>query len=130
MSRNLTHFDLFAIIKQGILSKKVKVRILNRRFFISILNILYKNGYIRFFYVSKDYKYIYIFLKYSYGQSMIQNIRLFSSPSKPVCLSFKKLLFLRRQVNSFGIVSTDAGLKTIDSCIFLKKGGRLICLIE
>jgi len=124
------HCNLFSVIKQGILSKKLRVRVKNCKFFISILSILYNNGYIRFFTVSKDSLFINIFLKYKNMESVIQDIYIYSKPSNRFYISHKKLKELCKEKNMFGIISTSSGLLSIDSCLFYKKGGELLCLIE
>lgn len=126
----LNSCDLFGILKQGIMYKKVKVKIQNKKFFICILELLYKKGYIRFFSFSKDKKFIYIFLKYNYKVSIIKEILIYSKPSKRQFFTVRELKKLYREKNLFGIVSTDIGLLSISSCLLKKKGGDLLCLID
>ncbi len=122
--------NLFSIIKQGFINKKLKVKVRNNLYFLSLVEILYKQGYIRGYSISKDSRTIFIFLKYFYKKSVITNLFITSKPSKRFWISFKNLKRLSRERNSFGIVSTDKGLMTIDACLLNKKGGELLCLIN
>lgn len=121
---------LFGILKQGIIHKKLRVKIRTSKYFICILELLYKKGYIRFFSFSEDKKTIFIFLKYNYNISMIKEIIIFSKPSKRYYLPVKELRKIYRERNLFGIVSTDIGLLSLDSCLLKNKGGDLLCLID
>ena len=121
---------LFSLINQGILHKKLKVKVKKNKVFISLLQILYLNGYIRFFTLSSKDNYIYIYLKYKYNISVIKEILVFSKPSQRFFISYRELYKLYREKNLFGIVSTDLGFLTISSCLLLKKGGEFICLID
>ena len=42
----------------------------------------------------------------------------------------KELRKIYRERNLFGIVSTDIGLLSLDSCLLKNKGGDLLCLID
>lgn len=110
---------------RGRLTAKVPYSNLN----FSILRLLYFEGYIRGFKVSACQKKIYVFMKlnnYNYG---ILDIAHFAPKNKHSYLTYKKLVVFYG-LKTFGIVSTNAGLMTIEQCYIHGKGGTLILLVK
>ena len=69
-------------------------------------------------------------MKYNYNVSIIKELLILSKPSKRNFLKVKDLKKIYREKNLFGIVSTDEGLLSINSCLLKNKGGDLLCLID
>lgn len=89
-----------------------------------IISLLYKEGYI-LSYKRRDDKDMKIELKRYTRIPIFKNLKLCSSPSKAVFLSFKQIIHLNTKKNLY-ILSTNKGIMTGNSCKALKLGGVLL----
>ena len=116
-------------LKLSLSAKKFNCKVPYSKLNIKILNILYNEGYIRGFKVIEDQKIIYVFLKYVYNHSLITDCAFFPTRNKLNQLKYTQLVSLYG-FKTFGIVSTDIGLLTLQQCFLYKKGGILLLIVK
>lgn len=112
---------LICNLKLSLLAKKFNCKVPYSKLNIKVLNILYTEGYIRGFKVIENEKIIYVFMKYIYNHSVITDIAFFPTKNKLNHLKYNQLISLYG-FKTFGIVSTDIGLLTLQQCFLYKKG--------
>lgn len=112
---------LVSHIKLSLSSKKFNCKVPYSKLNIKILTILYSEGYIRGFKVIENEKIIYVFMKYIYNNSVIRDCAFFPMNNKLNYLKYSQLVSLYG-FKTFGIVSTDIGLLTLQQCFLYKKG--------
>jgi small subunit ribosomal protein S8 len=117
--------NLFSKIKNGFLSKKIKILQQNSKQVINVLNILINKGIIRSYKINSKNQ-IEIFLKYKNNKSIINEIKRISKPGKRVYIKNKDL-YIKKQ--GFYIISTSLGILTDLEAKKLNVGGELICKI-
>lgn len=108
-------------IKLSLLAKKFNCKVPYSKLNVGILTILYNEGYIRGFKVIEKEKLIYIYLKYVYNTSLISDCAFFPTRNKLNHIKYSQLVSLYG-FKTFGIVSTDIGLLTLQQCFLYKKG--------
>ncbi len=91
------------------------------------LRRLYCEGYIRGFILTNSK--IYVFLKLNNFKPGILDLAFFCPKNKHSYLTYKKLVRFYG-LKTFGIVSTNSGLLTLEQCFMHKKGGCLLLLIK
>ena len=116
-------------LKLSLAAKKFNCKVPYSKLNIKILNILYTEGYIRGFKVIENEKIIYVFMKYVYNQSIIHDCAFFPMKNKLNHLKYNQLISLYG-FKTFGIVSTDIGLLTLQQCFLYKKGGVLLLVLK
>jgi ribosomal protein S8 len=108
-------------LKLSLSAKKFNCKVPYSKLNIKILTILYNEGYIRGFKVIENEKTIYLFMKYIYNHSIITDCAFFPARNKLNHLKYNQLISLYG-FKTFGIVSTDIGLLTLQQCFLYKKG--------
>jgi ribosomal protein S8 len=108
-------------LKLSLSAKKFNCKVPYSKLNIKILNILYTEGYVRGFKVIENEKIIYVFMKYVYNHSIINDCAFFPARNKLNHLKYNQLISLYG-FKTFGIVSTDIGLLTLQQCFLYKKG--------
>ena len=116
-------------IKLSLLAKKFNCKVPYSKLNIKLLNILYTEGYIRGFKVIENEKIIYVYMKYIYNRSLIYDCAFFPTRNKLNHIKYSQLVSLYG-FKTFGIVSTDIGLLTLQQCFLYKKGGILLFIIK
>lgn len=119
---------LVSLVKLNLARRKLIAKIPYSNLNFNILKILYYEGYIRGFKVTADNN-IYVFLKISNYKSGIFDIAYFCPKNKHSYLTYKKLVSFYG-LKTFGIVSTNTGLLTLEQCFLHKKGGCLVLLVK
>nr|NP_038163.1 ribosomal protein S8 [Synura synuroidea]AAF36929.1 ribosomal protein S8 [Synura synuroidea] len=124
MKNNIINFIIK--LKNASLAKHLTV-LINKDFFsISILKALYKSGYIQGYTISENSQ-IKIYLRYSYHKSVLQKIKLVSTPSHKIFIKYNTLLQLK-SLNKTFFISTDLGVLNLYECKLNKRGGLLLFL--
>lgn len=108
-------------IKLSLLAKKFNCKVPYSKLNIKLLNILYNEGYIRGFKVIENEKIIYVYMKYIYNRSLIYDCAFFPARNKLNHIKYNQLVSLYG-FKTFGIISTDIGLLTLQQCFLYKKG--------
>lgn len=109
--------QLVGLIKLNISRKKLVAKIPYSNLNFNILKIMYYEGYIRGFKVNASSTKIFVFLKLNYFKPSILDIAYFCPKNKHSYLTYKKLVRFYG-LKTFGIVSTNSGLLTIEQCFF------------
>lgn len=126
---NTSLSQLVSLIKLNIARRKLIAKVPYSNLNFNILKILYYEGYIRGFKVTVSSKKIFVFFKLNFFKPSILDIAYFCPKNKHSYLTYKKLVRFYG-LKSFGIVSTNSGLMTIEQCFLHKKGGILLLLIK
>lgn len=113
--------QLVCNIKLSLLAKKFNCKVPYSKLNIKLLNILYAEGYIRGFKVIENEKVIYVYMKYIYNRSLIYDCAFFPTRNKLNHIKYSQLVSLYG-FKTFGIISTDIGLLTLQQCFLYKKG--------
>lgn len=121
--------QLVSLIKVSLARRRLIAKIPYSNLNLNLLKILYYEGYIRGFKVTADLKKIYVFLKLNQFRSTLLDLAYFCPRNKHSYLTYKKLVGFFG-LKTFGIVSTNSGLMTIDQCFIYKKGGTLVLLAK
>lgn len=121
--------QLVSLIKLNSSRRKLTVKIPYSNLNFNILKILYYEGYIRGFKVTASTFKIYVFLKINNFKPGILDIAFFCPRNKHSYLTYKKLVTFYG-LKTFGIVSTNSGLMTLEQCFLYKKGGCLVLLLK
>ena len=117
--------NLFSKIRNGYLSKKVKITQQQSIQSINILNIFVKEGFIKSYKINSKNQ-LDIYLKYRQNKPAITKLRRLSKPSKRLYINTKDLY---RKKTGFYILSTSFGFLTDLQAKKLNVGGELICII-
>ena len=126
---NNTLAQLVSLTKLSLARRRLTAKIPYSNLNFNILKILYYEGYIRGFKVTADINKIYVFFKLNHFKSAIMDIAYFCPKNKHSYLTYKKLVGFYG-LKTFGIVSTNSGLMTLDQCFLYKKGGTLVLLVK
>lgn len=117
--------NFFSKIKNGFLSKKIKILQQNSKQSIDILNILINEGIIKSYKINSKNQ-IEVYLKYKNNKSVIYEIKRISKPGKRLYIKNKDL-YIKKQ--GLYILSTSLGVITDLEAKKLNVGGELICKI-
>lgn len=117
---------LLSHIKSAIKSKKGFFFIRRDGASKILLECLYRNGYISNFSVSDGRDFYKVYLKSGYSLLKFNNLRILSSPSRKVFLSFDSLSKKYKPYDFF-IISTSRGLLLGQEAFLFKIGGELLC---
>ena len=91
-----------------------------------ILEALCRKGYISFFLITEDRNSFKIFLKAKYSNLVFNNLRMISTPSRRIFLSYENLVQKYKPYDFF-IVSSSKGVFVGDEVFLHKIGGELLC---
>jgi small subunit ribosomal protein S8 len=127
----MTLYRMLANIKNALIAKRPFLIHDGSKKCERILEILWKEGYISGYRKTqeKQKQRIKIFLKYHRGNSTIQVISAFSRPGKRVYLT-KAQLWKINSRDSFLVISTNKGFKTLSDCKRDKIGGEPLIFIQ
>jgi len=124
---------LLSNIQTGIIVKHFVVNVPRTKLNLEVLNLLYVEGFIDGFGLSKtDPKNsVAVFLRYREGIGVLKKLKLISTPSKRIYISYddivKKLVhagFFVISTSTDGVICSDAYIKRTDR--FPKSGGELL----
>ena len=122
-------WNLISCLKNGSTAKRVKISNLNTKTNLSLLNFLWNHGYITGYRI-KNSRHVEILLKYSRdGNPSLNNVQSISKPSKRIYMSANQFWKLN-VTNTFLIVSTNQGLKSLEDCKKQKLGGEILAVIK
>ncbi len=93
-----------------------------------LINILYREGFISSFSLSENFYLKIVLRSNSTGLPLIQNLKIVSTPGKPVYLDYKKICLLNLS-GKVGFFTTSKGLLTSDECKKHRVGGVLLFFI-
>jgi ribosomal protein S8 len=121
--------NLIVQLKMSFKSHQKYIILPKNIFYLKFLKILFLEGFIsRIVFINSQNK-IKIYLKYnSDGASTFKEIKILSSSSKNLYLSYKQLTKLTHGLGVF-FISTNKGLLSHHSCLKLKIGGTALCYI-
>lgn len=122
-------YNLFAILKQGQMSRRSFIIIKKKKICERFLKILWDEGFILGYTVCVKSNQIKIFLKYKKNKPVINSIKLISKPGQRIYYSIKQLWKLNT-IHLFIVFSTTKGLKSLIECKKLKIGGEPFILIN
>jgi small subunit ribosomal protein S8 len=130
MSRTDLIADVFTMIRNGAMAKKVTVDVPSSRTVVSILEILKTEGYIEDFKSIEDNKQgiARIYLKYIAGKPAIRQIQRVSKPSARTFARHKEVPTVLRG-KGFAIISTSKGLITDKLAREAGVGGEIVAYI-
>jgi ribosomal protein S8 len=127
--------QMISILKLSSARRKMNAKVPYSSLNIKILSVLYSHGFIRGYrrvtstvQKHKDFKNIYIFLKISNHRLSFLDMAYFCPRNKYSALSYKQLVRFYG-LKTFGIVTTNVGLLTIEQCFLFKKSGYMLFLI-
>lgn len=120
---------MFAAIKNGLICKKLSIKIPKKNICESFLKILWTEGYILGYSIDKKNNQIKIYFKYTSDRPAINSINLISKPGRKIYYSLKQIWKIDSN-KVFIIFSTNQGLKSIVDCKKLKIGGEPILVIN
>ena len=122
-------WNLIACLKNGSLAKKASITHVNKKLNKKLLTILWDKGYIAGYQLNKKTT-IKVFLKYTTNtrKPAFKKIYTISKPGKRIYYSAAQL-WKMNSTNSFLILSTNKGLKSIDECRKLKIGGEPLIVV-
>lgn len=122
---------MFANIQNGQMAKKSVVILIRKKVCEKILKILWDEGFISGYRISaKNNQKLEVFLKYQKnGQPSINSFKSLSKPGKRIYYSAKQMWKIESN-NSFIILSTNQGFKSIIQCKKKKIGGEPFLIIN
>ncbi|QJC28225.1 30S ribosomal protein S8 [Enterobacteriaceae endosymbiont of Plateumaris braccata] len=122
--------DMLTRIRNGQLSKKIKIIMQYSKIKQSIANILKNEGYIKNFKVIKNnISQLEIYLKYFRGKAVIENIKCVSRPGLRIYQRKKNLPKVMAGLG-IAIISTSKGIMTDYTARNYGIGGEIICYIS
>ena len=137
MSLNYLVSDSLIRIQNGFIAKMFSVEVFHSKYIEYILNILYAEGFILGYKIKQKKivkKTVEIILKYDkYGNPLIKNIKIISTPGLRKYISIIELLKIKKQkphLNRLLILSTSRGVLSDGQAILENTGGELICQIN
>lgn len=129
--------QMISLLKISTARRKMNAKVPYSSLNIKILSVLYSHGFIRGYrrvtstalkYKKNDFKNIYIFFKISNHRLSFLDMAYFCPRNKYSSLSYKQLVRFYG-LKTFGIVTTNVGLLTIEQCFLFKKSGYMLFLI-
>lgn len=122
--------DVFTVIRNAIMAKKIAVDVPVSKSVKAILEILKEEGYVDNFKLIEDKKQgiARVYLKYTTGKSAIRNLRRISKPSLRIYVKSEKIPSVLRG-RGIAIISTSKGIFTGNKARELGLGGEVISYI-
>ena len=127
---NTVTIRLLNILKNSSITNTEFVCVNSNQLAQSIVKILYREGYILSFKFRKKENYtnntseILVYLRYLYNKSNLRKLKIISSPSRKISISYKQLTRISSK-NKLFLFSTTKGLLTLEECKQKKVGGIL-----
>ena len=122
--------NLFCNLKNGQLAKKTIILIPKNKISNQFLDILWQEGFVEKYNINKsDPKTFEVYLGHWQGNSLINNIKLISKPSKRTYCGVKDFWKINNNLGLV-IVSNTKGIMTLDESIKLNLGGEVFCVIK
>ena len=125
---NQTLINFLLILKNASLKKLKSIHVVYNLKILHIIKLLYKEGFIQSFSCVLNKQYILIYFRYPLNSNLLKNIKILSTPTKPVYLKYSDLIkILNKKIL---LVLCDSQLKflTLTTCKKLKIGG-VACFI-
>jgi len=120
---------MFIRIKNNSQNYKKSVEIIKTKPNIKLLKFLYDEGYISGYSFSNNKSKMFVYLKYQNSEPLIKNLNFISKPNKEIYCSVKTLS-QHKNNNSFYVLYTQKGYKSIMDAKLQNLGGLLICRIN
>lgn len=120
---------MFIRIKNNSQNYKKSVEIIKTKPNIKLLKFLYDEGYISGYSFSTNKSKMFVYLKYQNSEPLIKNLNFISKPNKEIYCSVKTLS-QHKNNNSFYVLYTQKGYKSIMDAKLQNLGGLLICRIN
>ncbi len=128
MNQNLC--NMLSILKNGQENNKKSVLQKRSKLCENVLNLLWDEGFISGFRISKtNSKYLEIFLKYFKEIPSIAYVKSISKPNRPVNYSIRNIWKFDSKLGII-VLSTNAGIMTIEKSKKLKIGGKALFIIK
>ena len=124
-----TLVDMFIRIKNNSQNYKKSVEIIKTKPNIKLLKFLYDEGYISGYSFSNNKSKMFVYLKYQNSEPLIKNLNFILKPNKEIYCSVKTLS-QHKNNNSFYVLYTQKGYKSIMDAKLQNLGGLLICRIN
>lgn len=130
-SMNNIMLQILISLKNAALSKKSFIKITINKKNIPLVKLLYNKGLIQSIsIVQNDEKnscnvFMVLYLRYFYNNSLLERIKIISSPTKKKILQLRDITRLS-EVNNILFFSTVLGLKTLSECKKDKIGGIVL----
>jgi len=122
MNRTLIFFLL--TLKNAALANKEFIVLDDNTFQRNLIILLYKEGLIQSFSVNKERK-IRISLRYPLNKNILKKLKIISTPTKSVFLSYQDIIKIPSKKNLL-ILSTTGGLFTALMCKKKRLGGKAL----
>lgn len=120
-------YAMFNNIKKGQSSRRNFIFTKRKKICEAFLRLIWNEGFILGYSIYLDN--LKIFLKYKAGEPVIHSINIISKPSRRVYYSTKQLWKID-STKSFIVLSTNKGLKSLETCKKLKIGGEPYIVIK
>tara|TARA_B100000780_G_scaffold44609_1_gene27763 strand:- start:28882 stop:29268 length:387 start_codon:yes stop_codon:yes gene_type:complete len=119
--------NLFILLKNAAYFQQRTTQIFFNQIFIKLLKILYQEGLILSYKVTqKNSKTnITIYLRYLYQTALLKELKILSTNTRPVFISYKELCFID-DINAFFLLATTKGFLSNIQCKTAKIGGKLL----
>jgi small subunit ribosomal protein S8 len=121
--------NLTSILKNAIKCNKKFIFLPKTSFCFQFLKLMFREGFVTNVSEINSGKFLKVQLKYNLnGSPSFKEIKLLSTPGKPVFLSYSQLTKLNEGIGVL-FISTNKGLFTNDYCLKNKIGGTGLCYI-
>lgn len=121
---NLTVIRNLIKLKNASLHNQDQINITFNKYTLELIKILYKNGFIKSYKIIKQLE-ISIILNQLYGISPTSTLKIISTPTKKLYVTYKNICKIKN-IKTLFCFSTTKGLMTIDSCKHHRIGGVLL----
>jgi len=128
---NIGTIRLLTCIKNASITNTELICVNSNKLVQSVIRILYREGLILSYKIRKKDNYInntsevLVHLRYLYNRSIGENLKIISSPSRKIHISYKNITRIGAK-NRIFIFSTTRGLLTLNDCKKYKVGGILL----
>jgi len=113
-------------VKTASISRKTFLKLHINTQIVDLLKILYKENYILSFKIVNTFSFLAeIHLKTHLNTNIFQNLKIYSIKAHGIFFCFKDLNRII-QKNTFFLLSTIAGLKSLEECKRLRLGGKIL----
>lgn len=128
---NIGTIRLLNSIKNASITNTEFVCVNSNKLVQSVIRIMYREGLILSYKVRRKENYfnntseVLIYLRYYYNKSILKRLKIISSPSRKIHISYKNITRISCKNRVF-IFTTTKGLLTLDECKKKKVGGILL----
>jgi len=117
--------DLLIQLKNASLTHKEMVCLPYNKTLVKVAKILYSEGFIQSFHVTSFKTKIQIYLRYSFNKGLFTDLKILSTPSRPLYLTHLQMLKVSNKTR-FLLVETSKGFLNITHCKKQGIGGKLL----